>query len=131
MRTKKNAVLGLVMAGAVFFASCAGSSTDKAGEKTTDSKSTTTTETPKASDDKSWTQPQREEFMTNCMSSAKASYEKRGQTADVDMIKTICQCTGQEIESKYGYDESSKIPAEEMKAFVIAATQKCATASAK
>lgn len=131
MRTKKNGVLGLVMAGVVLFASCAGSSTDKAGEKPTDSKSTTATETPKSSTDKSWTQDQREEFLSSCMSSAKASYEQRGQVADEAMIKRICQCTGQEIEAKYGYDESSKIPAEEMKAFVIGATQKCAAASAK
>ena len=77
--------------------------------------------------DKSWTQEQRKEYMQSCVSSAKMSYEQRGQTPDQELITKLCMCTGQEIEAKYAYDESSKIPAEEMRNFVLEATKKCAS----
>ena len=80
-----------------------------------------------AAKDKSWTQEQRKEYMENCMSSAKSSYEQRGQVPDREAISKICICTGKAIEAKYGYDESSTIPEEEMKNFVIEATKKCAS----
>lgn len=77
--------------------------------------------------DKAWTQKQRKEYMAGCLSSAKSSYENRGQVPDEAMITRICQCTGQEIEAKYGYEEASDIPAEEMRNYVMEATQKCAS----
>lgn len=77
---------------------------------------------------KAWTQEERTKYMSDCISNAKKSYEEKGVEPDKELITKICKCTGEKIEAKYGYMESSRLPEQEKKAFIVDAIQKCATA---
>lgn len=72
-----------------------------------------------------WTQDERKEFMSSCISSAKKSYEQRGQQGDSVIITTLCKCSGEIIEERYGPDESAKIKPEEVNEIMMEAAKKC------
>ena len=106
MKTAKMKLLGFVVTAFVLATSCGdGSST---------------------SSKKGWSQEQREDYMKDCITSAKASYEQRGQQPDKEIITKICTCTGQKIEAKYTYEEVSN-PTAEMRAFGLESVKNCAT----
>lgn len=107
MKSTKITILGLAVAALTTLASCGdGSSASKKGE---------------------WKQSEREEFMKDCVSSAMKSYEQRGQQGDPEIIKNICKCSGEILEKKYSYKESSKIAPEEIKSVMAEAVKNCGT----
>lgn len=74
-----------------------------------------------------WTQENRKDFMSNCVSSAKKSYESRGQQPDSTIVITMCKCSGEIIEEKYAYADADKIAPDEIKGIMEEAAKKCLT----
>jgi hypothetical protein len=72
-----------------------------------------------------WSQKERTEYMRDCISSAKKSYEDRGAQPDSAIITTLCKCSGEIIEERYAYDETSRIDKAEIKTIMQQAVEKC------
>lgn len=73
----------------------------------------------------SWAQDERKEFMRNCISSAKRTYEERGQQPDSAVITCMCKFSGSMIEEKYAYKEADKAAPDEIKVIMEGAAKKC------
>ncbi|GEM_PF-3581447 len=72
-----------------------------------------------------WSQKDRTEYLRDCISSAKKSFEERGMQADSTIVTTLCKCSGEMIEERYAYNESSKIQKEEIMSIMQEAAEKC------
>lgn len=72
-----------------------------------------------------WAQSERKEFMRNCISSAKKTYEERGQQPDSAVITCMCQFSGEMIEEQYAYKDADKIAPNDIKIIMEGAAQKC------
>ena len=79
----------------------------------------------KKSEKGSWTQSERKEFMRNCISSAKRTYEQRGQQPDSAVITCMCKFSGSKIEEQYSYQDADKIAPGEIKVIMEGAAKKC------
>lgn len=79
----------------------------------------------KKSEKDRWMQSERKEFMHNCISSAKRTYEERGQQPDSAIITCMCKSSGEIIEEKYAYEEAGKLSSAEVKKMMEIAAQKC------
>ncbi len=72
-----------------------------------------------------WSQKDRAEYMRDCISSARKSFEARGTQADSAIVTTLCKCSGEIIEERYAYNESSKIQEAEVMSIMQQAAEKC------
>ncbi len=72
-----------------------------------------------------WTHKEKKEFMRNCISSAKKTYEERGQQPDSVVITCMCQFSGSMIEEKYSYQDADKVAPGEIKVIMEGAAKEC------
>lgn len=75
--------------------------------------------------DGKWTQEERKQYMKDCVSSALATYQERGEEGDIEVINNICECAGTKIESKYSYNDAAKIPAVDLQTIMAEAANEC------
>ena len=78
-----------------------------------------------------WTEKERKDYMEGCISSATKSFEQRGQTADAEMIQSICSCSLEKIEPKHGYNDVNNMERAEAKKIMFEIVQQCAQEYAK
>ncbi len=79
----------------------------------------------KKSEKGNWAQSERKEFMRNCISSAKKTYEERGQQPDSAVITCMCKFSGEMIEEQYAYKDADKIAPDGIKVIMEGAAKKC------
>lgn len=73
-----------------------------------------------------WSTDERMEFLKDCMSSAIETYNTRGETPNEALIKHICACTGEQLETKYTYQAANNLPADSMSSMVKVLATECA-----